>query len=61
MGGITGMALGLVVIGAILFFLSDALLALVKFQRNPARANRAINLTAYYTGQILLALSLYFF
>ncbi len=61
LGGITGTALGLVVIGAILFFLSDALLALVKFQRNPARANRAINLTAYYMGQILLALSLYFF
>jgi uncharacterized membrane protein YhhN len=61
LGGITGAALWLVVIGAVLFFVSDALLALVKFQRNPARANRAMNLTAYYIGQTLLALSLYFF
>jgi len=46
--------------GAVLFFVSDALLALVKFQRKPARYFRAMNLTAYYLGQILLALSLYF-
>lgn len=61
LGGITGAALWLVVIGAILFFISDALLALVKFQRKPARAFRAINLTCYYLGQVLLALSLFFF
>ncbi len=61
LGGITGAALWLVVIGAILFFISDALLALVKFQRKPAKAFRAINLTCYYMGQVLLALSLFFF
>jgi len=60
LGGITGPALGLVIGGAVLFFVSDALLALVKFQRKPARYFRAMNLTAYYLGQILLALSLYF-
>lgn len=61
LGGITGPALWLVIGGAVLFFISDALLALVKFQRKPARYFRAMNLTAYYLGQILLALSLYFF
>lgn len=61
LGGITGTARWLVVVGAILFFISDALLALVKFQKNPVPAFRAINLTTYYLGQILLALSLYFY
>lgn len=61
LGGIDAPARWLVVAGAVLFFISDAVLALIKFQRNPARANRAINLSTYYAGQILLALSLFFF
>lgn len=61
LGGISGTAGWLVVVGAILFFISDGVLALVQFQHQPAKADRAINLVTYYTGQILLALSLYFF
>lgn len=61
LGGIDAPARWLVIVGAILFFVSDGVLALIKFQRNPARANRAINLSTYYVGQILLALSLFFF
>lgn len=61
LGGIDALARWLVVVGAVLFFISDGVLALIKFQRNPARADRAINLSTYYLGQILLALSLFFF
>jgi len=61
LGGIDAPARWLVVVGAVLFFISDGVLALIKFQRNPARADRAINLSTYYLGQILLALSLFFF
>lgn len=61
LGGITSPARWLVVIGAVLFFISDGVLALIKFQDHPAKADRAINLTTYYLGQILLALSLFFF
>ena len=61
LGGISGTARWLVIVGAILFFISDGVLALVQFQHHPARVDRAINLITYYTGQILLALSLLFF
>lgn len=61
LGGITAPAVGLVVVGAALFFASDAILALHKFQRRPRAWYRAANLLTYYIGQMLLAASLYFF
>lgn len=60
LGGIPAPAAGMVVSGAALFFASDAILALHKFQRRPANWYRAANLVTYYLGQMLLAGSLYF-
>lgn len=61
LGGIAGPAAGLVVAGAALFYISDAILALHKFQRSPAACCRAANLVTYYLGQMLLAGSLFYF
>jgi uncharacterized membrane protein YhhN len=61
LGGITGQASWLVMLGALLFYISDAVLALHKFHRHPKAGYRAVNLTTYYVGQMLLALSVYFF
>lgn len=47
-------------LGALLFFSSDAFLAWNTFKR-PFNAYGALNLTTYYTGQLLLALSIRFF
>jgi len=44
-------------LGALLFFASDSFLAWNKFKR-PFNAYGALNLTTYYTGQLLLALSI---
>jgi uncharacterized membrane protein YhhN len=61
LGGISGPAYWLVPIGAVLFYFSDGILALVKFRRRCSACFRAINLITYYLGQVLLALSLFFF
>jgi uncharacterized membrane protein YhhN len=55
--GTTGAVLALV--GAILFILSDLILALNRFVR-PFRSARATNLTTYWGGQLLIALSVHF-
>ncbi len=47
-------------LGALLFYASDAFLAWNKFKR-PFNAYSALNLMTYYTGQLLLALSIRFF
>ena len=46
----------LVILGAILFYVSDVILAVAQFAR-PFRYSRLANLAAYYTGQLLIALS----
>ena len=45
-------------IGAVLFALSDIILVFHLFGRKKHRAFRALNLSAYYIGQILIALSI---
>lgn len=47
----------LVVAGATLFLISDIVLAFVRFQKDAKPCLRGINLGLYYSGQILLALS----
>ena len=47
-------------LGALLFYVSDAFLAWNKFKR-PFNAYHALNVLTYYTGQLLLALSIRFF
>lgn len=46
----------LVAVGAILFYLSDIVLATAKFAR-PFRGSRLLNLGLYYAGQLCIALS----
>jgi uncharacterized membrane protein YhhN len=59
-GAATGAAL--MVLGALLFYLSDAILAVNKFRfEGQLPRGRSWNLTTYYTGQLLLALSASFF
>ncbi len=48
----------LVTLGAVLFYVSDIILAVARF-RNPFRYNR-ISLAFYYSGQLLIALSTLF-
>ena len=45
-------------VGTLLFFVSDVILILNTFGGNPQFRNRVINLTLYYAGQVLIALSL---
>lgn len=45
-------------IGAVLFTLSDVILIFELFGRKKRRTMRALNLSTYYAGQILIALSL---
>jgi len=52
----------LMVFGALLFYVSDAILALNRFRMDNAMPHgRAYNLSAYYAGQLLLALSAVYF
>jgi len=52
----------LIALGAILFFLSDAILGVNKFRfRGQMPKYKVMNLVTYYTGQLLLALSASFF
>jgi uncharacterized membrane protein YhhN len=52
----------LMVLGALLFYLSDAILAVNKFRfEGQLPRGRSWNLMTYYTGQLLLALSASFF
>ncbi len=51
---------GMVASGALLFVISDAILALAKFNGKVPKSFPALNLLTYYTGQILIASSLYF-
>jgi len=46
----------LVTVGATLFYISDMILAIYKFVR-PIKLGRLFNLSAYYCGQLLIALS----
>lgn len=46
----------LAILGALLFYVSDMILASARFVR-PFRGHRAFNLAAYYAGQLLIALS----
>ncbi len=47
-------------VGAVLFWLSDLVLAINRF-RHPFRASRWLSLSLYYGGQLLIALSPYYF
>ena len=47
-------------IGAILFLLSDVILIFNTFGKEQKLSMRAANLTLYYLGQLLLAISLQF-
>lgn len=60
-GGMISPASWLAVSGAGLFFISDAILALNKFQRKPAGWYRAANLITYYLGQMLIAASVFYY
>jgi uncharacterized membrane protein YhhN len=52
----------LIVVGALLFYISDAILAANKFRMGGQMPHyRVWNLSAYYTGQLFLALSTWFF
>jgi uncharacterized membrane protein YhhN len=52
----------LIALGALLFYVSDAILAVNKFRMDGQMANyRLYNLSTYYTGQLLIALSTWFF
>ena len=44
------------ILGAMLFYLSDLILAIAKFAR-PFKHSRLANLASYYAGQLLIALS----
>ena len=57
-GGFNAPTTALVVAGATLFLASDILLAFVRFQENAKPYLRGMNLALYYSGQILLALSI---
>ena len=59
--GFTPPADWLIPLGAGLFFASDGFLALFKFQRKKIQPFRAVNLITYYAGQVLLALSIFYF
>ena len=53
-----GMQPTLVVVGALLFYLSDVILGINKFRlAGRMRHYRLLNLSSYYTGQLLIALS----
>jgi uncharacterized membrane protein YhhN len=52
----------LIVLGALLFYVSDAILAVNRFRLDGRMPHyRVYNLSTYYTGQLLLALSASFF
>ena len=52
----------LIVVGALLFYLSDVILGISKFRlKGRMRHYRVLNLSTYYTGQLLIALSASFF
>ena len=52
----------LIVLGAVLFYISDAILAANKFRLGGRMPHyRVWNLSTYYTGQLLIALSASFF
>jgi uncharacterized membrane protein YhhN len=52
----------LIVSGALLFYISDAILAVNRFRMDDQMPHyRLWNLSTYYTGQLLLALSTWFF
>jgi len=57
-GGFNPPTTALIVAGATLFLVSDIVLAFVRFQENAKPRLRGINLALYYSGQILLALSI---
>ena len=46
-------------LGAMFFLISDIVLILNTFGKNPKFRNRIINLSMYYIGQLLIAFSLY--
>ena len=45
-------------LGALLFALSDVLLVLNQFGKRPYPAFRAMNLSLYYLGQVLICLTI---
>jgi uncharacterized membrane protein YhhN len=52
----------LIALGALLFYLSDAILAINIFRlRGQMPHYKVLNLSTYYTGQLLIALSTWFF
>lgn len=55
------MATCLLLIGALLFILSDIVLSFILFNSNPKKFLSAINLITYYIGQVLIASTLLFF
>lgn len=48
----------LIMLGAILFLISDMLILFLYFYENPPKAFRALNLGTYYIGMLLIALSI---
>lgn len=59
--GFNALTTTLIVAGATLFLVSDILLAFVRFQKDSKPYLRGMNLALYYSGQILLALSIWAF
>ena len=51
---------GIFAVGAILFLVSDIVLILNTFGRETKQSLRVTNISLYYAGQILIALSLRF-
>ena len=48
----------IIAVGAVLFLVSDAVLAFVVFHEKPHKSLRAVNLSLYYAAQMILALTL---
>ena len=56
--GFSPAATSLIAVGAVLFTASDIVLAFVRFGTSPHQSLRAVNLSAYYSAQLLLAISI---
>ncbi|MBT3320016.1 MAG: lysoplasmalogenase [Clostridia bacterium] len=56
--GFNNLTSAMIAVGAVLFLASDVVLAFVVFHAKPHRALRAINLSLYYSAQMVLALTL---
>jgi uncharacterized membrane protein YhhN len=55
--GFNNLTSTMISVGAVLFLASDVVLAFVFFHENPHKSLRAINLSLYYSAQMILALT----